>query len=141
MTYRLYRRMIMDIQWRRVRAWIEYGLFGKLHGHWTIFGDKKGESKYALTIFGWNAMHFAWVLKTPTGYWHFRPPSFHAFRWNCFVLYKSPNGTPYDATWMFAWGGGWDYGEYLWDIKRIKMGMTQEQYCKWREEQLDNFEY
>lgn len=66
-----------------------------------------------LTIFGANAMHFAWQLKTRWGYLVVRPSTFYRkwdngrkrfggwWRW---YVYLSPNGTPWAST--FAVGPG-----------------------------------
>lgn len=49
-----------------------------------------------LTIFGCNAMMFAFQLRTNNGVWLFRPPCINLFkeRFTWGMLYRSPNGTP-----------------------------------------------
>ncbi|WP_144427395.1 hypothetical protein [Nostoc piscinale] len=63
-------------------------IFSKLFGGHITIGD--------LTIFGCNAMMFAFQLHTKKGIWLFRPPCFnlykHKFTWG--RLYLSPDGTP-----------------------------------------------
>ena len=49
-----------------------------------------------LTIYGDNAMHWAWQLKTPWGYLCFRPTT-GGGNWPWY-LYLSPNATPWAAT-------------------------------------------
>ncbi|PHJ65017.1 hypothetical protein VF04_04335 [Nostoc linckia z7] len=62
-------------------------IFSKLFGEHISIGN--------LTIFGCNAMMFAFQLRTKKGIWLFQPPCFnlyhHKFTWG--ILYLSPNGT------------------------------------------------
>lgn len=65
-----------------------------------------------LTIFGANAMHFSWQLRTRWGYLCARPSTFYRrhgsdggrIGWWRWYVYLSPNGTPWAAT--FAIGPG-----------------------------------
>jgi len=58
-----------------------------------------------LTIYGDNAMHWAWQLSTRRGYLCARPPT----RGRGWYVYLSPNATPWAARWGF--GPGIDAGD------------------------------
>lgn len=113
---------------------LEYKILTKYFGGHLNLPNIRG---YQLTIFGWNAMHCAWVLRTPKTIWHMTPPSFSNWRWNGLVIYRSYNGTPGRADWMFSTFGGWDHHRYKSEIKRIKLGMNLEQYNEYLLEQMD----
>lgn len=56
-----------------------------------------------VTIFGENAMHWAVVIKTRTGFLSFRLPLRCFGAWWPLYCFHSPDGTPNKATW---WGWG-----------------------------------
>ena len=56
-----------------------------------------------VTIFGENAMHWAVVIETRTGYLSFRLPLRCFGAWWPLYCFHSPDGMPSKATW---WGWG-----------------------------------
>ena len=56
-----------------------------------------------VTIFGENAMHWAVVIETRTGYLSFRLPLRCFGAWWPLYCFHSPDGTPSKAKW---WGWG-----------------------------------
>ncbi|QLE46429.1 hypothetical protein FD723_40165 (plasmid) [Nostoc sp. C052] len=86
-TSKLYK--IWSVVWKiSPKAQMAEFVFSKLFGEHISIGN--------LTIFGCNAVMFAFQLHTKKGIWLFRPPCFnlykHKFTWG--KLYLSPNGTP-----------------------------------------------
>lgn len=57
-----------------------------------------------LTVFGDNAMHWAWSFHTPKGYIIAKPPSFRFKQNPC--VYFSPDATPSNAVWGFGFAPG-----------------------------------
>ena len=58
-----------------------------------------------ITIYGWNAMHFAIDIKTKKyGYICFHPTIKMFGKWWHWYLYISPNATPQTATWGIGRG-------------------------------------
>lgn len=60
---------------------------------------------WPLTVYGMNAMHFAWNLYTKRWGWIcFRPTTYHFGSWWRWYFYVSPNATPWAATFKIGPG-------------------------------------
>lgn len=71
--------------------WIWLG--ERFHGHVNIG---------PLVIYGENAMHFAWNLRTPWGWLCFKPNTYCFGVWWPWYVYHSEDATPYRP--HFLWG-------------------------------------
>ncbi len=97
---RLYEdRKINSKALHEVTAWT-YKTSGAKPGRWTERYLGGHFTVGPLTVFGDNAMHWAWQLRTPNGYVVARPPSARSHRNPC--VYFSPDATPSNALWGFG---------------------------------------
>lgn len=100
---------------RRLRHRTEMFMMRRLGGtlQLNLFGHR-------VSIAGWNAMHFAITIAMKNDYIVIRPPNMHAFRYNGAFIYRSPNGTPQRATWLWYEPRGWDHYDLKEKAKELK---------------------